>query len=125
MREGLEGALLGGGIFFLFFLVRGMGAGDVKLMAAIGSLAGVQQSWVIILATAIAGGILAVGYMIFYKRFGRTLANVGALVRFHLTSGLQPHPEVSLQNPEAIRMPYALAIAAGTFYSLGKVFLRV
>jgi prepilin peptidase CpaA len=76
------------------------------------------------LATALAGGILAVGYMIVRRRGFRTLRNLGTLFRYHLASGLAPHPEINLQNPQAIRIPYALAIAAGTFYAFGLTFLR-
>lgn len=124
LGDGLAAGLLGGGIFFLFFLVRGMGAGDVKLMAAVGCWTGVRQALVIMLASAIAGGVLAVGYMVFYKRGARTLQNIGELLRFHLSFGLQSHPEINLQNPEAIRIPYGVAIAAGTFYSFGAMLMR-
>lgn len=119
MGGALLGGLLGGGVFLLFFLVRAMGAGDVKLMTALGCLAGVEQVVGILLASAIAGGFLAVGYMIYYRQAGRTLRNVGALARFHLASGVQPHPEINLSNAKALRIPYAVAIAVGTWCSLG------
>ena len=122
--NGLAAGLLGGGVFFLFFLVRGMGAGDVKLMTAIGIWAGLQRLVVIMVVTALAGGILALGYMVVRKRGLGTLRNLGALLRFHVVAGLAPHPEINLENPQAIRVPYALAIAAGTFYAYGMMFLR-
>lgn len=123
MGGALTGGLLGGGVFFLFFLVRAMGAGDVKLMTALGGLAGVEQVVGILLASAIAGGVLAAGYMIYYRQVRRTLRNVGALARFHLVSGVQPHPEINLSNEKAIKIPYAVAIAVGTWYSLGAMLL--
>ncbi len=122
--DGIAGGFASGAVFFLFFLVRAMGGGDVKLMAAVGCLAGVRHALPILLASAIAGGILAVGYMISYRRGLRTLRNLGALLRFHLLFGLRPHPEINVENPEAIRIPYAVAIAAGTFYSFGSMLLR-
>jgi prepilin peptidase CpaA len=122
--DGLAAGLIGGGVFFLFFLVRGMGAGDVKLMTAISIWAGLERLAVIMMVTAIAGGILAVGYMLVRKRALSTLRNVGALLRFHVVAGLAPHPEINLENPQAIRVPYALAIAAGTFYAYGMMLLR-
>jgi len=122
--DGFLGGLLGGGIFLIFFLVRGMGAGDVKLMTAVGCLAGVQQLLVIMLVSALAGGVLALGYMFFHRRGARTVRNLGALLRYHLAFGLRPHPEISLQNPEVIRIPYAVAIAAGTLYAFGAMLLR-
>ena len=122
--DGLMAGLVGGGVFLLLFLVRGMGAGDVKLMTAIGMWAGLRHVVAIMLVTAIAGGILALGYMGARKRGLSTLRNLGALLRFHLVAGLAPHPEINLENPQAIRIPYALAIAAGTFYAYGMMFLR-
>ena len=124
IRLGLEGALLGGGVFFMFFLARGMGAGDVKLMAAVGCLAGEKQTATVILATAIAGGLMAIGYMVFYKQVGSTLRNVSKLVHFRVKSGSRPHPEINLQNSGSIRLPYAVAIAAGALYAVGVLFLR-
>lgn len=121
MEQALLGGLLSGGVFFLFYLVQGLGAGDVKLMAAIGSWVGLEQSLVVLLATAVAGGVLAVVYMIFHRRFGRTMRNIGTLVRFHVSSGIRPHPEINLSSAESIRIPYAIAIAAGTVYALGFV----
>ena len=121
---GLAGALVGGGIFFMFFLVHGMGAGDVKLMAAVGGLAGLAQVLMIVLTSAIAGGVLALFFMVAKRRVGRTLGNMWELIRYHLVFGAQSHPDINLHNPEAIRMPYALAIAAGTLYSLSAMLMR-
>lgn len=124
LGDGLLAGLLGGGIFFLFFLVRGMGAGDVKLMTALGCWTGVRETLVILTVTAIAGGALAIGYLLFYRRGVRTLRNLAALLRFHFLFGLRPHPEISLNNPEAIRIPYAVAMAAGALYSLSILLMR-
>src|SRR6516164_5718592 len=122
LGQGAAGILAGGGIFFLFYLVRGMGAGDVKLMAAVGAWTGVRQAVVVMIATAVAGGSLGVVYMVFYRRVGSTVRNIGELIRFHLTSGIRPHPEVSLSGPGSIRVPYGLAIAMGTLYLLVSTF---
>lgn len=121
---GFAGALVGGGIFLVFFLVHGMGAGDVKLMAAVGCLAGLGQVLMIVLTSAIAGGILGLVFMVVHRRVGRTLRNMWELVHYHLLFGAQSHPKINLQDPEAIRMPYALAIATGTLYSLGAMLMR-
>lgn len=114
--SGAGGLLIGGGVFFLFFVVRGMGAGDVKLMAAVGAWVGWQHIVLVMVITAVAGGALAVAYMVFYRRVGSTVQNMGELLRFHLTSGVKPHPEVNLNDPAAVRVPYGLAIAAGTLF---------
>lgn len=55
-----EGLLLAAAVYLPLYLLRGMGAGDVKLMAAIGSLVGPWPWFQIFLATAILGGVAAV-----------------------------------------------------------------
>src|SRR5271157_907048 len=112
----VAGALMAGGIMLVFYGVRAMGAGDVKLMAAIGSLVGPRRAVVVVLATAIFGGVMALFYAAYRGRMGTTLRNVGSVVRFHAWGGMQAHPELNLDNPAALRMPYGLAIAAGTLY---------
>src|SRR5450759_709626 len=112
-----EGLLLTGGIMFLFYAVRAMGAGDVKLMAAIGSLVGPGQAIVVLLATAICGGVMAIVISVYRGRLGATLRNLGSVLWFHARSGLQAHPELNLDNPTDLRMPYGLAIATGTLYA--------
>lgn len=116
MGSALAGCLLAGGIFLLFYLVRAMGAGDVKLVAAIGSLLGPADAIVMLLATAICGGVLATAYAVYRRRIRDTLLNVGGALQFHARAGLQVHPELNLDNPATLRMPYGLAIAAGTLY---------
>lgn len=116
LAQGAEGLMAGGGVFFLFFLVRGMGAGDVKLMAAVGTWAGVWPAVLVMAYAAFAGLGIAVFYMVFYGNVGGTLANVGELLRFHATSGAKPHPEINLQSAGAIKIPYGLAIALGTLF---------
>ena len=118
------GAFLAGGIFFLFFVVGGMGGGDVKLMAAVGAWAGVKQVTPILLAAALAGGALALVYMIADGTVGRTLRNIFILIRHHLTSGIRPHPQINVQDSRTTRVPFGIAIAVGTLVCAGSALLR-
>jgi prepilin peptidase CpaA len=113
---GLGGAVLFGGIFFFFHVVHAMGAGDVKLAAALGCIIGPAASWQVLFATAVAGGALAIVVMVFTGRVLKTLRSTLAVVGFHAAHGLRTHPEVNLDNPAAVRLPYGLAFAAGTLY---------
>jgi prepilin peptidase CpaA len=110
------GGLLFGGVFMLFYLVRAMGAGDVKLAAALGCIIGPAASWQVMFATALAGGALAIIFMVVSGRILDTLRNTLWVAAFHAQHGVQTHPVVNLDNPAAIRMPYGLAFAAGTLY---------
>jgi prepilin peptidase CpaA len=118
------GTLVGAGVFFLFYLVRAMGAGDVKLMAAIGSISGPRKSIETVFACAIAGGLMAIGYMLYHHRIRGTFANIAALLHFHVKHGAKSHPEINLSNPTAIRMPYGVAIATGCLYSFCMALLK-
>ena len=77
---GLAGALVGlvlGLLIFLLFMALGaMGAGDVKLMAALGALLGVVHVFWIGLFTAVMGGVLVVLYQFdFAHRHGQRAAD--------------------------------------------------
>jgi prepilin peptidase CpaA len=117
LGSGVFGCLFAGGIMFLFYFVRAMGAGDVKLMAAIGSLVGLRYAVSVLLGTAIFGGILGIVYVVYRRRIAVTFRNVGSVLRFHAWAGLQAHPKFNLDNPAALRMPYGMAIALGTLYA--------
>lgn len=118
LMPGIEGLALGIAFLLPFYMAGGMGAGDVKLMAAVSAWAGIHNALLVLIATAIAGGFLAVYYIVFYRRLSRSMQNMGELLRFHFTSGIQPHPELNLQDPASLEVPYGVAIAVGTFYLL-------
>lgn len=115
----LGGSVLFGGVFMLFYLVRAMGAGDVKLALALGCIVGLSAAWHVMFATALAGGLLAIIFMVFSGRVVQTLRNTLWVAGFHLQHGLQVHPVVNLDNAGLVRMPYGLAFAAGTLYWAG------
>jgi prepilin peptidase CpaA len=122
LRGGLAGMLLAGGVFFLLFLLGGIGGGDVKLMAAVGAGVGLAQGVNVLIVSAIAGGLLATGYMLIHKQVFATLRNTAELARHHLTSGFAPHPVLNVQQAGSLRLPYGLAVAVGTFYCVGNAF---
>jgi prepilin peptidase CpaA len=120
---GVAGGLVGGAVLFAFYMVRAMGAGDVKLMTAVGCFAGPQRAVEILLATAIAGGVLALAYAVLRGRLRTTLRNLVGVIRFHAAHGPREHPTVNLDNEQALRMPYGIAIAAGVLYSFSAALL--
>ena len=124
LLSALVGCLLAGGIMLLFYVVRAMGAGDVKLMAAIGALVGPREVGAVLIATGIFGGVLAIAIALYRRRMISTLKNLGSVVKFHAWAGAQAHPELNLDNPVALRMPYGLAIALGTLYAFVAVWWR-
>lgn len=118
------GGLIAGTVLLVFYLAGGMGAGDVKLMTAVCCLAGAGSVAGVLLGTAVLGGIFAVVLAVWRRRVKDTFASMGRLLVYHGTCGLRPHPEVNLLNPQTLRLPYGLAIAAGAGSSLCSVLLR-
>jgi prepilin peptidase CpaA len=110
--------LLCGVVFLFFHLAGGMGGGDVKLMTAAGCLAGLSLVGDLLIFTAVTGGIMATGVALYHRRLKQTMTNVYALAVHHRSMGLAPHPELNIDNEQTLRMPYALAIAAGSVLSL-------
>lgn len=105
--------LIGGSIFLVFFIAGGLGAGDVKLMTAVGCFVGMPLLSRVMIAIVIIGALFAVALALYRGRLRQTLANVIALVVHHQKEGLTPHPDLNLTNASTIRLPYALPIAAG------------
>lgn len=97
------------------YLFRVMGAADVKLMAMVGAFLGTWTTVAAVLAALIAGGVLAVGLAIYSGRFVLMLRNVAMMFRGTMLTlatgvgGLTVH-----DGPSAGKMPYGVAIAAGT-----------
>jgi prepilin peptidase CpaA len=118
----VAGFVIGLLIFLPLFALRAMGGGDVKLLAAFGAWLGPSLVCWVAVYGAIAGGVLAVPLVLWRGRLRTTIANMWAIVTWWRVSGLKPHPDVTLDNPDAVRMPYALPIALG---ALATLWLRV
>ncbi len=112
----VTGAVVGMAVFLPFFLLRGMGAGDVKLMGALGACLGTVAVLQTALIAALAGAVLAILAALRSGLLGRTLANTGRLLGSWLTRGPRRSAELSLDNPQALKIPYALPIAAGALF---------
>jgi prepilin peptidase CpaA len=110
--------LIAGAIFLVFFLAGGMGAGDVKLMAAVGCFVGLPALPLLVISTALAGALLALAVSILRGRLRETLRNVLELLRHHSSHGIKPHDELNLANTSTLRLPFALPIAAGCLFTL-------
>jgi prepilin peptidase CpaA len=102
----IAGAALGAAILLPFYAMRAMGAGDVKLLAALGALLGPTALLSVAIYGALVGGAMSV--VILLAR-GRLLLGVGAV----LVSRRLPH--LSLSGATA---PYGVAIAGGVYLSL-------
>jgi prepilin peptidase CpaA len=114
----LAGLLVGALLFFPMFALRGMGAGDVKLLAAVGAWLGPGQVAIVALATSIAGGVIAVIVALAYGYLRKALLNLYLMLAHWRVAGVQPLPAVTLEQATGPRLAYAVPIAIGTVVTL-------
>lgn len=105
----LLGALAGLALFLPLYGLRAMGAGDVKFMAAVGSVAGPMEAISLALSILVAGGVLAVLRMLWSRKSRLVLGNV-KLALSGLVFGVRTFDPAT---QSADRMPYTLAFAGG------------
>lgn len=110
--ESLMAMGIGGGALFVVYLFGGFGAGDVKLMAAVGALSASRTLvvWSLIY-TAIVGAALAVGLLVWK---GRLLE--GLRRSFRLLVRFRRHARGE-EAKEDIFLPYGFAISVGTLWA--------
>lgn len=119
---GLGGALLGvaGGFAVLFplYMLRAMGAGDVKLMAAAGAYLGAPLVFSGALFSVAAGVLLVLVVAGRPRAVGQVAANTGNLLSFWVHSGgIRRADWLTLDSPTAIKVPYGVAIAFGCAFA--------
>jgi prepilin peptidase CpaA len=104
----LAGAALGLAIFIPLYMLSGMGAGDVKLLSAVGALTGPQSLIIVFVFTGLVGGVAAIALAVSRGRLRETLERTGSLML-----GVR-----GAAGPDSLRLPYGAVIAAGTLLFL-------
>lgn len=118
------GFALGFGLYFLLYLIRAMGAGDVKLMGAVGSLVGAGEWLKLFVAAAVVGGVLALGMMVATGRVRRTLWNI-AFIFSEFSRFRAPYlkrEELDVKSSRAATLPHGVAIALGSIIYLALLW---
>jgi prepilin peptidase CpaA len=100
----LAGAGLGFALLIPFYVIRAMGAGDVKLLAALGALLGPETLLVAAAAGALVGGLMS---LIILARRGRLSLAVHQMFIMHV-----------IPTPSGAKAPYAVAIAMGVYVAV-------
>lgn len=113
----LGGLFVGFGVFIAFYMFGGMGAGDVKLMAAIGALLGPIDVLYAALYTAIAGGVYAIILLAANRRNRKALARCGLMGKSLLLTGQFAYIPQG-ENEKTTPLCYGVAIAVGTLIAL-------
>jgi prepilin peptidase CpaA len=117
----LAGALTGLLVFLPLYCLRGMAAGDVKLLATVGAFCGPLELLHIALYSVFAGGVMALLIVLAKGRLRAAIANVRSLLRPLLMrlAGLPAVPQ-PLAGASVGSIPYGLAIATGTLVALAQ-----
>jgi prepilin peptidase CpaA len=116
----LAGLVLGFGLYLLLYLIHVMGAGDVKLMGAIGALVGWKNWLAIFVIAAILGGIMAMILIVARNRVKKTFWNIGYLVNElrHGRAAYVSREELDVQSPQSVGLPHGAVIAVATLFYL-------
>ena len=111
----LTGALCGLLVFLPLYLLRGMAAGDVKLLATVGLFVGPYDALQVAVITCCLGGVMALAIIVGKGRLRAAMGNIGDLLR-PLWMRVQGMPAVAepMRQASVGSMPYGVAIAAAT-----------
>lgn len=117
--DSLAGLILGLIALLPLYLLRMMGAGDVKLMAMTGAFLGAGGAAMALLCVLLSGGVLALGAALYQGKVLRLLQKLKimayAMVMHASIPGSSIREGLSVHAAESIgKLPYGVAIAVGT-----------
>jgi prepilin peptidase CpaA len=115
------GWMLGAVLFFPIFAVGGMGAGDVKLLAALAAWLGPGETVYLAIFASISGGVLAVFVSLSRGYLGQAFSNIWMMLMHWRVAGPSEVPGLTLGDaPTAPRLAYAIPIAIGVLCTLWR-----
>jgi prepilin peptidase CpaA len=112
LGNGLLGALIGFAIFIPLYALGGMAAGDVKLMAMVGTFMAPQQALLASLLALMAGGVGGLLLIAVHGQLRQTL------IRYTVMLGTHRYLVPAKDEVAGKRFPYAIAILLGTLGSM-------
>ena len=112
--------IVGVALFFPFFALGGMGAGDVKLLAALAAWLGPMDAVYMAMFSAMAGGVIALGVTLLRGYTRQALSNIWLMLMHWRVVGPQPVPGLTLTDGHAPRLAYAIPIAVGALCTLWR-----
>ena len=114
-RISLEGCGLAFGLYFVLYVLRAMGAGDVKLMAAVGAFMGPWNWIVIFIMSALIGGSVALLLLLARGKLMEKLKNAVFILHelAHSRMPYESRDELSVKSPKAITLPHGAMVWLG------------
>ncbi len=114
LEVSLLGFALGFSLLFFVYLLGGMGAGDVKLLSAVGAFLGPRLVFYAFVWMALSGGLMAVALIVSKRAVVKTSQNLKFLMSGWLTGSSGRDSHLTIQNQSLHKLTYGVAIAAGT-----------
>ena len=125
LLEAVQGLALGLAVYGTLFALRVMGGGDVKLMMALGAVAGPANWLAIFFITSLVGGPIALMTVLLRGRLGKTLRNVWAILLqlARLRPPYEADPELDVAHPASVGLPHGavIALGVGVFLAVARV----
>jgi prepilin peptidase CpaA len=112
--------MLGVALFLPFFALGGMGAGDVKLLAALAAWLGPVDAVYMAIFTSMAGGVIGLAVTLARGYTRRALSNIWLMLMHWRVVGPKPVPGLTLSDGHAPRLAYAIPIAVGALCTLWR-----
>jgi prepilin peptidase CpaA len=123
--SGQAGSQLAGGgwvvgllMLLPFFLLGGMGGGDIKLVAALGAWLGPSQTFWLAIYAGLAGGVMGVIVAASHGYLRTAIANVSAMFGYWSTVGIKSVPGLTLESSASPRLAYAIPVLVGTLVTI-------
>ena len=118
LLSALGGVLVALLIFLPFYAMGGMGAGDVKLMAMVGAFVDPRHAMLAAGLSLAAGSLMGLAILL-YRRGALLMARrYASTFQCLAVTGKWSYVPPSVDEPAAVRFPYAIAIALGTLATL-------
>jgi prepilin peptidase CpaA len=125
---GAKDALLGTGLGLLlllpFVVIKALGAGDWKLVGALGAFLGPGPLITVLFGTILVNGLMAAVMVVWKGRVRQTLRNL-----LHLLAALftfrMPEPDLTLDNPDLVKVPFGVAFAIAVILFTGGQVWRL
>jgi len=102
------------GLLLPVVLLRGVGAGDWKLMGALGAFLGPARILMVLFGAVLLAGVTASVMVTWKHRWGITLRNLRDLISGFAVFGLRPNPQIHLGNKRLLSLPFGTVVAAAT-----------
>jgi len=110
----VSGLVVGFALWIVFYVLRVLGAGDVKLAAAIGTWLGPSGVWRASLIAALVGGVIALGILVYERRLRRTLERLAVSASVRPLTPIEASVQATSETPaRRVQMPYGIALAIG------------